>query len=706
MARGTRQVEPGSTIGERPARDLRPLFDPQSVAIVGASANPTKWGHQLAASALKGRHRRRVFLINRRGDPILGEPTYRSLSDVAQPIEMAVLAVGVAGFEEAVDDALRAGARTIVAITAGLGETGEPGRTIEQRAVERVRAAGAVMLGPNCLGIADASSELDLAWWDFPPGAIGLISQSGNLSLELALLAAEAGIGFSRMVSVGNQADLEAAELVDAFRQHADTQVIAVYLEDFRDGRDFARAAGAAVGDGKAVVLLTVGESTAGARAARSHTGALVSESAAIDAACRASGMIRVRTPAEVIDLARMLLMPQRLGGRRVAVLGDGGGHVAIAADRLAFHGLELPRLSDGLAAEISGVLPTTASTRNPVDMAGGGEQDCRNYERVVRLLADSGETDAILLTGYFGGYAQQSADFLGLEIEVAGGMAAAARGSRRPLIVQTMYPGSRSIGSLREAGVPVYADIEAATRSLGRLAARHDRPPTGVPHTSSQQAGPALKDGYFEARELVERAGVPVIEARPVTSLSEAHGAARALGFPVALKALEATHKSDAGGVRLGILNDDELTSAFVGLAKRLRSVRLSVERMAPTQDGVELLVGVRRDPRFGPIALVGFGGLFTEILDDVATVLAPVTRELAEELIRSLRGSTLLLGARGRPVMRLSAAAAAVAALSELAACRPEIAELEVNPLLVLPDRVVALDARLVLAQDASPA
>ncbi|MGH7122844.1 MAG: CoA-binding protein [Stellaceae bacterium] len=329
------------------ARDLTPLFDPQSLAILGASATPSKWGYWLARSALKGLKRRSVFLVNRAGKDILGQRTFTSLAEVPRPVDLVVISIGAAGFEQAVDDALAAGARAIVAITAGLGETGRDGRAIERLVTEKVRAAGALLVGPNCLGVADTVSKLDLASSEFAPGSIGLISQSGNLGIELALIATEASVGFSRFVSVGNQADLDVTELIDSYTAHEPTRVIAVYAEDFHEGRDLARAALRAHDAGKPVILLTVGSSKAGARAARSHTGAMVSASVAVDAACRASGMLRVRSPREMIELAQGLLMARPPRGRRIGIVGDGGGHVALAADMVIQSGLSLPLLTD-----------------------------------------------------------------------------------------------------------------------------------------------------------------------------------------------------------------------------------------------------------------------------------------------------------------------------------------------------------------------
>lgn len=689
---------------KRPERDFRPLFDPKSIAVLGASATPGKWGHWLARGALKGASRRAVFLVNRGGHEVLGVRTHRTLAEVPHPVELVVISIAAGAFEQAVDDALSAGARAIVAITAGLGELGPEGQKLERAVVQRVRTAGALLVGPNCLGVADTATDLDLAFHGFAQGPIGLISQSGNLALELALIASEAGVGFSRFVSVGNQADVEVAELIRMMAAHDPTRVIAVYAEDFRDGRALARAALQANEAGKQVILLTVGSSRAGARAAHSHTGALVSASVAVDAACSAAGMLRVTTPRQMIELAQGLLMPYQPRGRRVGVLGDGGGHVAIAADLVTEHGLELPLLSDPLAARIAASLPPTASTRNPVDLAGGGEQDFFNYERVVRMLAASGEVDSVFLTGYFGGYSQESEEFAAKETEVAVAMAAAAEASGRPLFVHTMYPAQPPLKAMRARGVPVYADVATAATVLGRMVDRKERPASGVPSLPPSTAHAPALEGYFETRELLSAAGIPFASARRVAKWDEALAAARKLGFPVALKALGAVHKSDVGSVRLGIASESELEAAFAEMLPRLKPPAFSVERMASMIDGLELLVGVRRDKSFGPILLVGLGGIYTELLPDVAVELAPVSLDVGERLIRSLRAAPLLSGARGRPPLDVPAAARVAVVLSQLAAERPDIAEIEINPLLVGRTGVAALDARLVRMDEAA--
>jgi acetate---CoA ligase (ADP-forming) len=682
------------------SRDLRSLFDPRSVAVVGASGDPTKWGHWLAAGALAGEHRRSVYLINRRGGEVLGRRAYASLAELPEAPELVVLSVPVGAFERAVEESLEAGARALVGITAGLGESGEEGRRREQQAVAAVRERGAVLVGPNCLGVFDAGSALRLvAWADFPSGEIGLVSQSGNLALEISRLAEEAGLGFSRFVSIGNQADLDAAELVDALAAHEATRLIALYCEDFREGRAFVRAAAAA---GKPVVLLSAGGSPVGARAALSHTGALVSAKSAVEAACRAARIVRVRTPAELVQVAQVLLGPP-LRGRRVAVVADGGGHGVVAADLATDARLEVPRLSEGLAERVAEMLPPSAETSNPVDFAGGGEQDVRSYERVIRLLLDSGEVDAALLTGYFGGYSEEAPALREQELEAAARTAEAVPGSGRPLVVHTMYADSAPAARLREGGIPVYRTIEAAVSSLARAVERALSPPIKGAPQLPELADPPLtgEPGYWEARDLLAGAGIELSQARRARTLDEARTAAAELGFPVVLKATGLRHKSDEGGVVLGIDSADALERAFLRMP-RLDPPDYSVERAAPLDEGVELVVGVRRDARFGPIVLVGIGGVLAELLADVAVALAPVDAEEAEGLLRSLRGAPLLLGLRGRPAVDLGAAARAAAVLSRVAAAHPEIAELELNPLLVTAGGALGLDARVVVGED----
>jgi acyl-CoA synthetase (NDP forming) len=673
-------------------RDLRPLFEPRSVAVVGASNDPAKWGQWLARGALLGAHRRSVFLINRSGEDVLGQPAYRSLEELPQPPELVVLAVPASTFEETVDGSLAAGARAIVAIAAGLGETSPDGGRREQAVVERVRAAGAILVGPNCMGLYDGEAELDLASSDFVPGSLGLVSQSGNLAIEVSLLGKEVGLGISRFVSIGNQADLEAAELVEELAAHEPTRAIGVYLEDFRDGRRFARAAAEA---GKPVILLAGGRSEVGVRAARSHTGALVSESAAIDAACRAAGIVRVSTPRELVDVAQLLLAPDPPRGLRVAIVTDGGGSAVVAADLAAAAELELPQLSDDLSTRLAAVMPQTATTSNPVDFAGAGEQDLRSYERIPRLLLESGEVDSVLLTGYLGGYSATSDELREAETDAARGLARAAAEAARTALVQTMYWEEAPALALREAGVPVYRDTGAAIAALSLVAGRPDA--TGVPELPAP-AEPWTKSGYLEARELLEGAGLRFPKAVRAATAGEVLAAAGEVGYPVVLKALGVLHKSDAGGVALGIEDAESLARAAAAMDA---PDGYSVEQMVAVPGSVELIAGCRWDRRLGPLLMLGLGGIFAEVLRDTAVTLAPAGASTVEHLLLGLRGSALLAGVRGRKPLAVRAAAEASAALSGLAARHPELGEIEVNPLLVTPDEAIALDARVVQSQ-----
>jgi acetate---CoA ligase (ADP-forming) len=685
--------EPGTAPAARP---IDALFAPRSVAVLGASDDPRKWGNWLARGALRGEARRPAYLVNRRGGTVLGRPAYPSLTELPGPADLVVIAVPAAALDAAVDDALAAGARAIVAISAG----GHDNPDAQISLAARVRGAGAVLLGPNCLGVMDAGQSLELATADLPAGAIGLISQSGNLALELALLAARDGLGFSRFASLGNQADLGATELVRALAAHDQTKLIALYLEDFRDGRAFARAARDAATAGKPVVALAIAGGAVTTRAVASHTGALASDDAAIDAALQAAGVHRVDTPQELIDTCSVLLRCRPMGGRRITVLADGGGHGSIAAAQAERHGLTLPELSAELRRSLRAGLPPAAGVSNPVDLAGGAEQDVHTFDRVAHAVLDSGEADALLVTGYFGGYAEYGPEVAAEELRAAAMIASVATDTARPIVVHTMFGAGAAATALREAGVPVYATIEQASAALHRLA---PRPGAGgeIPAlpASAPPITPSTADDYERARELLAAAGVPFVASRVVTAGVDAVvAAADAVGYPVALKALGLLHKSDAGGVVLGLRDAAELRCAHAELVRRLGTQRFSVERMAPTGDGAELLIGARWDPRLGPIALAGAGGLYAEVLRDTAVALAPVAPEAARALIASLRIAPLLTGARGRPPLDLDAAAQALSALSHVAAAHPELAELEVNPLLVLPTGALALDARFV--------
>jgi acyl-CoA synthetase (NDP forming) len=682
-------------------KDLEALFAPTSIAVAGASTDPASWGYWLAQAAVEGAAARPVHLVNPRGGELFGRPLRSSLRELEGEADMVVVAVPERALEETVDAALAIGARSIVVITAGLGELGAAGRARELALRDRVQAAGAVMLGPNCIGVFDAVSNLRVSSNEYPAGPIGLISQSGNLSLEVGVMLGRVGLGLSRFASVGNQADVTLPDLLSHLAEHERTRAIAVYVEDVADGRAFVAAARAAAAR-KPVVVLAAGTSEAGRRGAASHTGALVSDQAILRAACDAAGALLVDSPGALVDAIQALVRAPLPRGRRVAVIGDGGGHGAVCADLLTASGLHVPELSDELVAQLDAALPPHGGLSNPIDLIGVGDPELHAFSTAARITLASGEVDAVAVTGYFGGYSLYSADYVQSEPEEAARLVALQQTNGAPVVAHSMYapdPGGRA---LRAEGLAVYERTEHAVRALAALVsvaeARGGPEPLPLPEPAPPLGGAV---GYVEARALFAAAGLPYLEGAVARDADEAVELAnRRSLYPVTLKAVddELVHKSDLGGVRVGLPDEASLRRAADEMLRALAPQRLFVERTADVADGIELIVGARQDDRFGPVVLVGLGGTLVEVLDDTAVALAPIDAPAAERLLRSLRGAALLRGVRGRPPIDLAAAASAVAVISQIAASHPELAELEVNPLLVTPAGACALDARAI--------
>ncbi len=684
---------------------LEALFSPGSVAVVGVGNDPAKWGHIIARRALAAPGDRPVLIVSRGSTEVLGVRTHPTVQAAAAAhgagVDLVVLCVPADGFVSAVSDAVAAGARAIVAITAGLAEAGAEGARREADAVAIARAGGAAMVGPNCLGVVDTTSGLHLAPGLLPPGDVAVLSQSGNLVLDLAGLMSDRGLGVSRFVSLGNQADLGVVDFMRACVEHDGTRVVAIYIEDVVDGRGFVDAARALRAAGKPVVLLAPGRSETAVRSAASHTGSLTSSSMVIDAACAASGVHRVDHLAQLADLLVALRSLRRMPGPRVAILTDGGGHGALAAEALAVASLHTPQLSGSVVTELEAALGALPTFTNPVDLAGAGEQDLASYARGVRVLLDSDQVDGVLLTGYFGGYAAWDPGMTGAELAAAREMAGVVATRAKPLVVQTVDPRSGASRVLAEAGVPVHRDVDRAAAVLSGLVEPASSDPTAGP-PPPDPAAPVRDTSYAASRALFARAGIAFPVALSVADASELAAAldAPGIGFPVVLKATGRLHKSEGGGVVLGLRNRAEVLEAYADLVARLAPPAVSVEPMLDATGGVELIVGAVRDPKFGPVVMVGLGGVLTEVLDDTRCALAPVSTHAARELLLTLQGAPVLVGARGRGPVDLDGLAEVVACVSRLAAAHPELAELELNPVLARPDGVVALDARVVLA------
>lgn len=671
-----------------PTTDLRVFSDPSSVAVVGASEDNAKWGYWLASGALAGAHRRSVHLVNGRATTVLGQSCATTISELPEAPELVALCVPAAHVDGVVDAALARGTRGFLGITSGVAD--------DAALAARITAAGARLIGTNSLGIYDAPNELRLMWGVPTPGPMAIVSQSGQLGSELIAIGRRHGLGVSRFISIGNQSDVTATEVLADLAGHDDTRVIALYLESFTDGEALFDALAMLRAAGKPTVLLTVGASNASSRLARTHTGSLTSPLDVVDAACRAAGVVRVATPAELIDVAQGFLAVPTVRGRRVAIVGDSGGQSGIAADVAAAAGLVVPQFDDHLAAELGARLPAGAACTNPVDLAGAGEQDLGNYADIVERVSTAGDVDAVLLTGYFGCYGQDVPDLTAAEVAVARRIAATAHAIGIPVLVHTMAPNSAAAQTLWDHGVPTYGRIEAATRVLAALA---DATPTPKAPAPERILGlPDTETGYWSARALLARAGVAFPRGAVVRNSVDLDAAADDLEAPLVLKAAWLEHKSGVGGVRINLHARSDLHAAFDDMAARLGAGEYVLEEQDRRPDIVEVLIAARRDPHLGPVVVVGAGGTETEVLRDIRMECAPVTAHTATAMLEGLRMAPLLHGWRGRAPVDIAALADAVVVVSRLIAARPDIAEIELNPLRANASGAIAVDALVI--------
>ncbi len=674
---------------------LDALWDPDVVTVVGASADPSKWGWFLARGALRGADRRTVHLVNQRGADVEGVATVRTLDEIDGPLGLVVLSVPAAAVPDVVDEALARGATGFLGITAGVDRAvGRVGA--ERELAARIRAAGARIIGPNCLGMVDMDTELHLAWGEFHPGPIGVISQSGQLGSEIAGLAAHRGLGVSRFVSVGNQVDVSAAEALGALADHSQTRVAILYAESFGEGADFIDAVRRMRAAGKQTIVLTVGASGASRAAAASHTGSMTSGTDVVDAACRVAGAWRVDTPTQAVDLAVLLSHAPLPAGPRVGIVADSGGQGAVAADVADAAGLDVVEFDADRRAEIARMLPADAGVGNPIDLAGGGEQDMTTYARVVQACLQDADVDAVLLSGYFGSYSVDTPSQADREIGVVESLAAAVAASGKPVLVHSMCPDSPSLTRARELGLPVFPSVEAAIGALTG-AVRIGRDVREVPEPSVPGEPVAVGSGYLAARALLQSLGVPFPEAAEVHSIDDVRAATRRLHGPWVLKADWIEHKTEHAAVVVGLRDEESAVAAFAEMHGRLGPGAYVLEELDQRPSPVEVIAGVRRDPTFGAVVMVGAGGTEAELWRDTVLELAPVSVDTARAMIRRLVSYPLLAGWRGRPAADVDALARTVSALSQVTGI-PGHDEVEVNPLRVDQDGVLAVDALVV--------
>lgn len=672
------------------------LFQPRSVAVVGVSTDSRKWGHMTAQRIIGAGYDGTLSLVSRSGKQILGMQSVQTVAEIGSAPDLAVVTVPESSFDETIDDLLDLGTKAIVAVTVGFGETGAEGLARQEAVVRKVRDAGAVIIGPNCLGTLDTDAGFNCMAWleEAPKGNVGLISNSGSVILEVVDRLKAVGLGVSRAAAVGNQADVTLSDLVRTCAADENTKVLIVYIEDVLDGRGLYREIARATAAGTPVVVLMANGGDAVDRAAKSHTGALVSNRHVVEEASATAGAVHVSSLQDAVHMAQALLSPARPQGYRTAIISDAGGLGILAASQATDAGLDLPVLPGDVQSVLAAQLYPGAGVSNPVDIVGPMNTGPVPSMVATVLQGDAIDSALVLVSAF-------SHDTPELEVETGRELAAVARDLGKPIALCATNFSSPGPRAAAESGLPVYRDIEPAVAALAALARMSERKPCEppiIPPAASPQLTLDPAD-YMGARAALANAGIPYPRATWAANIEDAVGAADDLGYPVVVKALGLVHKSDAGGVALGLRSSDEVRAQVTRMSESLSPTGFAVEEMVAQPDGVELIIGARQDPRFGPMLLLGLGGVYTEVLRDTAVLMAPTSADVVIAKLRSLRGAALLLGARGKPAVDLEAAADCVVRLGAFIAEHPEVLEVDINPLLSGSWGALALDARIVI-------
>ena len=684
---------------------LRAFFRPATVAVVGASARRGSIGGELFRNILAGDYGGAAYPVNRSGEPVAGVRAYTSIEAVPDPIELCVICLPGELVLPAVEGALRTGTRAVCVISAGFAEIGPEGRERQDRLLTSIRAHGARLIGPNCLGIASRAVNLNATFAprSFPSGRIAFSSQSGALGLALLERAEARNLGISAFVSIGNKADVSSNDLLEWWLEDDDTDLVLMYVESFGNPRKFARVA-RRLARVKPVLAMKGGRSRAGRKAAGSHTAALAGSDTAVDALFHQAGVIRADTLGELLDVAALLSSQPIPKGRRVAVVTNAGGLGILCADACESAGLELPSLADHTCRELALALPPEASLANPVDMLGSATADSFRVA-LPAVLADPG-VDAVI--ALFVPPVAVEADDVGLAISEA---AAAASQPDKPVLAAILAAAGAPETLRAVAHVPSFAYPEAAARALGRAAQRGDwlrRTAGTVPSLRGidleaaahviTEALHGREEIWLDApatRRLLQAFGLPLISERLSASVDAAVAAADALGYPSVVKTAAAgAHKTETGGVALGLSTPDEVRAA----AERI-GVPVLVQPMVPM--GAEFLAGIAQDPVFGPLVAFGPGGVLAELIEGAQFRLAPLTDVDARELVSTGKAGVLVSGFRGARPADAATLTDLLHRLSHLAESFPELAELDLNPVTACPDGVVIVDARARVAR-----
>jgi acetyl coenzyme A synthetase (ADP forming)-like protein len=672
---------------------LRPFFVPRTIAVVGASPRRRTIGGELFRNVLKGEFRGAAYPINRRGESVAGVRGYPDFASIPDEIELAVICVPGEYVLEAAKGALAAGVRALCVISAGFAELGAEGKARQEELLAIVRAHGARLLGPNCLGIASAAVGLNatFAARPVPTGNIGFSSQSGALGLAMLEAAATRGLGLSAFVSIGNKADVSSNDLLEWWESDDTTDLVLLYLESFGNPRKFARVA-RRLTRAKPILALKSGTTGSGARAASSHTAALAGSDAAVDALFRQAGVLRAQTLEELLDVASLLATQPLPRGPRVGVLTNAGGLGILCADACEASGLELPPPSPDTEAALRELLPTEASVANPIDMLGSATAG--DYERVVPLLLADPAFDAVIVLFV------PPVTAGGNEVAQALDRTLASNAPEKPVLAALLGATEPSERAVR------FDYPESAARALGRSAERAEwlrrpagtmRPLDGVDGATARSVVDGAAEGWLDppaTRRLLSAYGIPLVAESVATSAADAVEAAETFGYPVVVKsAVAGAHKTETGGVAVDLRDQFAIRAAC-------ERIGMPVLVQPFVRDGVELLAGVVQDPVFGPLVGFGPGGIYAELIGAADFRIAPLTDVDATELVTQGKAGRLTAGFRGAPAADRSALEDLVQRLATLGEDLPDVAELDLNPVIAGPDGCVAVDARVRIA------
>jgi acetate---CoA ligase (ADP-forming) len=694
------------------------LLRPASVAVVGASANPDKVGYAVLNNIIAGGYEGGIFPVNPSAAEILGKKCYKSLIDIPGDVDCAVIIVKRDLVLPVLNDCVSKGIKAVIVITAGFAETGEDGKRLQNDIAQLARQADLTLLGPNCLGFINPVHKLNASFGQAigEPGSIALISQSGALIAAIQDFADNSKIGFSLLASLGNKASLDEVEFLENLKNDDSTKVIAAYLEDISRGQDFMRVA-ERVGKVKPIVILKAGRTQAGARAASSHTGSLAGADAAYNSAFERTGVIRAQSIEHLFDVATAFAYQPLPKGDRIGIVTNAGGPGIMMSDALEMSGLAVAKIDDETKAKLLKVLPSAASVQNPVDVLGDAPGSL--YGKAIEILLASGSIDAliVILTP------QKMTD----DIATAQVIVDISKKYGKPVLACFMGADiiAKGVTILKDNKIPHYTIPERAADAMkemvkyGMYKARQLR----MVERFAVNKNPVIKTlrayrsnemyeiGEFDAKAIMRAYHFDTPKGILATSAVEAVRFAGEVGFPLAMKisSPDILHKSDVGGVRIG------LTSA-AGVEDAFELMMLRIKRKMPDADirgvllekmvtgGKEVILGMKRDRQFGPMLMFGLGGIFVEVLKDVTFGLAPLTGEECMKMVESVKTYKLLKGVRGEKAVDIDAIVLNMQRLSQLVMDFPEIEEIDINPLKVgmLGDGAVVVDARIIIAKE----